>query len=87
MILFLMGMMFPNPTLAKKKDKKKTDALKVLTDKPKETGGIEDYNKAIKAVSYTHLDVYKRQDYHGKTDATPQHASPSCGGSTFESTI
>ena len=48
MILFLMGMMFPNPTLAKKKDKKKTDALKVLTDKPKETGGIEDYNKAIK---------------------------------------
>lgn len=47
-ILFLMGMMFPNPTLAKKKDKKKTDALKVLADKPKETGGIEDYNKAIK---------------------------------------
>ena len=40
MILFLMGMMFPNPTLAKKKDKKKTDALKVLADKPKEAGGI-----------------------------------------------
>lgn len=63
-ILFLMGMMFPNLTLAKKKDKKKTDALKALTDKSKETGGIEDYNKAIKdaKVCKGMFNTYQKKD-------------------------
>lgn len=49
--LLLAGLLSPHPTLAKKKDKKKEDVLKSLTDKPKETGGIEDYKKAIKGAT------------------------------------